>query len=63
MAAGRAAEQDTAVGEVHIRGPTVFNGYLGRPAASATAFLPGGWFATGDLAAWRGVGYLEVCVT
>lgn len=32
------------VGEVWVRGPTVFDGYRGLPAATADAFAPGGWF-------------------
>jgi acyl-CoA synthetase (AMP-forming)/AMP-acid ligase II len=37
-----------ATGEVVVRGPTVFAGYLDDSEATA-AFLPGGWFRTGDL--------------
>lgn len=36
-------------GELQIRGPTVFDGYLGAAAANATAFTADGWFRTGDL--------------
>jgi acyl-CoA synthetase (AMP-forming)/AMP-acid ligase II len=36
-------------GEMQIRGPTVFDGYLGAPAANAAAFTADGWFRTGDL--------------
>jgi acyl-CoA synthetase (AMP-forming)/AMP-acid ligase II len=36
-------------GEIQIRGPTVFDGYLGAPAANAAAFTEDGWFRTGDL--------------
>ncbi|TDC11348.1 acyl-CoA synthetase [Streptomyces sp. 8K308] len=39
------------VGEIQLRGPSLFTGYLGRPDATAAAFAPGGWFRTGDLAA------------
>ena len=39
-------------GAVVVRGPAVFTGYLDDPEANAAAFLPGGWFRTGD------VGYL-----
>jgi acyl-CoA synthetase (AMP-forming)/AMP-acid ligase II len=38
-----------SVGEIVIRGPTLFPGYLDDPAANATAFLPDGWFRTGDI--------------
>jgi acyl-CoA synthetase (AMP-forming)/AMP-acid ligase II len=36
-------------GELQIRGPTVFDGYLGAAAANAAAFTADGWFRTGDL--------------
>jgi malonyl-CoA/methylmalonyl-CoA synthetase len=36
-------------GEIVLRGPQVFSGYRGQPEATAAAFLPGGWFRTGDL--------------
>lgn len=32
------------VGEVWVRGPTVFSGYFGLPQATAEAFAEGGWF-------------------
>jgi malonyl-CoA/methylmalonyl-CoA synthetase len=38
-----------AEGEVVLRGPQVFDGYLDDPGATAAAFWPGGWFRTGDL--------------
>ncbi|MGH2617108.1 MAG: class I adenylate-forming enzyme family protein, partial [Thermomicrobiales bacterium] len=40
-------------GEVVVRGPTVFSGYLDDAEANEAAFLPGGWFRTGD------VGYVD----
>jgi len=36
-------------GEVLVRGPQCFSGYLRRPEADAEAFWPGGWFRTGDV--------------
>jgi len=38
------------VGELHVRGPVVFEGYLRRPEATAAAFTDDGWFRTGDMA-------------
>ncbi|MFF0480124.1 acyl-CoA synthetase [Streptomyces sp. NPDC004435] len=41
------------VGEVHVRGPNLFSGYLNRPDATEAAFdggVAGGWFRTGDMA-------------
>lgn len=38
-------------GELEVRGPTLFSGYLNRPDATASAYTVDGWFRTGDLAA------------
>jgi acyl-CoA synthetase (AMP-forming)/AMP-acid ligase II len=38
-----------AIGELQVRGPMVFTGYLGRPDADAEAFTSDGWFRTGDV--------------
>lgn len=38
------------VGEIQVRGPNLFTGYLNRPDASAAAFTADGWFRTGDMA-------------
>ena len=48
---GSRIEHDGAtVGELQVRGATVFSGYLGRPDATAASFTDDGWFRTGDMA-------------
>jgi cyclohexanecarboxylate-CoA ligase len=47
------------VGEILVRGPETFLGYL-DPELNATAFDPDGWFHTGDLGVLSAEGYLEV---
>lgn len=37
-------------GELHVRAPLLFKGYLNRPEATAKSFTPDGWFRTGDIA-------------
>lgn len=38
------------VGELLVRGPVLFSGYLHRPEATTAAFTDDGWFRTGDAA-------------
>ena len=40
---------DGEPGEVVIRGPQVTPGYYKNPAATASAFFPGGWLRSGDV--------------
>ena len=47
------------IGEVSLRGPNLFLGYLNRPEATADA-LRDGWFATGDMAVWAPGGALRL---
>ena len=47
-------------GEVVVRGPNVTPGYWRDPAATSAAFLPDGWFRTGDVGRFDGDGHLRV---
>ena len=49
-----------ASGEIEVRGPNVFAGYLDRPEANAEAFSGDGWFRTGDLGALDADGRLRI---
>jgi fatty acid CoA ligase FadD36 len=44
------------VGKLQVRGPTLFDGYLNRPDATADAFDADGWYRTGDVAVVDGEG-------
>ncbi|MFG2975456.1 AMP-binding protein [Streptomyces sp. NPDC048331] len=50
------AEAGAEIGELQVKGPTLFSGYLGRPDATAAAYTGDGWFRTGDIAALDGEG-------
>jgi malonyl-CoA/methylmalonyl-CoA synthetase len=47
------------IGEIEVRGPNLFLGYLNRPEATAAA-LRDGWFRTGDLATRDGDEYIRI---
>jgi fatty-acyl-CoA synthase len=47
------------LGEIVIRGNTVMKGYLDDEEATAAAF-EGGWYHSGDVAAWHPDGYIEI---
>jgi fatty acid CoA ligase FadD36 len=44
------AEDGESVGRLQVRGPTLFDGYLGRPAETAATWTADRWFVTGDVA-------------
>jgi malonyl-CoA/methylmalonyl-CoA synthetase len=50
---------DETIGELQVRGPNVFLGYLNRPDATTEA-MRDGWFATGDMATRRADGYIRL---
>jgi malonyl-CoA/methylmalonyl-CoA synthetase len=53
------ASDDDTIGEVAVRGPNLFTGYLNRPEATSEA-VRDGWFFTGDMAARAPDGYLRI---
>lgn len=56
--AGCVVEAEGVPGEILIRGPGVFAGYLKRPEATAESFTDG-WFRSGDIAQWED-GYVRI---
>lgn len=54
------ARDDQTFGEVAVRGPNVFLGYLNRPEATQAVLDAEGWFYTGDLGAISPDGYLRI---
>jgi malonyl-CoA/methylmalonyl-CoA synthetase len=50
---------DGTIGDVLVRGPSLFDGYLGQARETAEAFRDG-WFATGDLGTLAPDGYLRL---
>ena len=53
------ASDDETIGEVAVRGPNVFSGYLNRPDATAEA-MRDGWFFTGDIGTRAPDGYWRI---
>jgi malonyl-CoA/methylmalonyl-CoA synthetase len=47
-------------GEIEVRGPHVFAGYLNRPDATAESMDADGWFRTGDLGQMSADGYFTI---
>ena len=44
------AHDGETIGGLQVQTPTIFDGYLNRPDATAGAFDPEGWYRTGDVA-------------
>ncbi len=49
-----------AIGEVQVRGASMFDGYLRQPEATAAAHTADGWFKTGDVGTIRADGSLRL---
>jgi malonyl-CoA/methylmalonyl-CoA synthetase len=53
-------DDGTTIGELQVRGPTVFDGYHGRPDATDAATTPDGWIRTGDIGTIAEDGYVTI---
>ena len=53
------ATDDETIGEIAVRGPNLFGGYLNRPDATEES-MRDGWFMTGDLATRNESGSLKL---
>jgi len=57
----RVAEPDgEGIGEIELRGPSIFSGYRNNPEANARAFTDDGWFRTADAGRLDSDGFLFV---
>jgi malonyl-CoA/methylmalonyl-CoA synthetase len=54
------ADSGDEMGPIEIRSPSLFEGYLNRPDATADAQTADGWFATGDIGRWTAAGALAI---
>jgi malonyl-CoA/methylmalonyl-CoA synthetase len=54
------AGDESGIGEILVRGPNLFLGYLNRPDATAEARDADGWFHTGDIATIADGGYVRI---
>ena len=55
--AGETVTEPDVPGYLHVRGPSIADGYWQRPEQTAAAFLEGGWLRTGDVYTWSANGH------
>ncbi|TQK42972.1 malonyl-CoA/methylmalonyl-CoA synthetase [Streptomyces sp. SLBN-118] len=55
----RLVDESDGIGEIQVRGPSLFTEYLNRPNATEAAF-DDGWFRTGDMASVDADGYVRI---
>ncbi len=60
MKARIANHSEDGIGEIEVRGPSVFSGYRGDPVKTREAFTEDGWFRTGDLGSIDSKGFLHI---
>ncbi|WP_280423419.1 acyl-CoA synthetase [Nocardia carnea] len=59
--AGQPVPHDgSSIGGLQVRGPMLFDGYFGRPEATAECWTEDGWFRTGDVAAIDANGFHRI---